>query len=62
MDLVQKGSQTAKDGFRNEQDICDKFNNWEVDNEAKQLILNVGTVEIKDFTGAVWQQYTEPYS
>ena len=38
MDLVQKGSQTAKDGFRNEQDICDKFNNWEFDNEAKQWL------------------------
>lgn len=38
MDLVQKGSQTAKDGFRNEQDICDKFNNWEIDNEARQWL------------------------
>ena len=38
MDLVQKGSQTAKDGFRNEQDICDKFNHWQTDNEAKQWL------------------------
>ena len=29
VDLVQRGSQTAKDGFRNEQDICDKFNHWQ---------------------------------
>lgn len=38
MDLVQKGSQIAKDGFKNEQDICDKFNNWKSDNEAKQWL------------------------
>ena len=38
MDLVQKGSQTAKDGFKNEQNICDKFNNWQHDNEAKQWL------------------------
>lgn len=38
MNLVQKGSQTAKDGFKNEQNICDKFNNWQNDNEAKQWL------------------------
>ena len=38
MDLIQKGSQTAKDGFKNEQNICDKFNNWKFDNEAKQWL------------------------
>lgn len=38
MDLVKKGSQTAKDGFKNEQNICDKFNNWLHDNEAKQWL------------------------
>ena len=35
MDLVQRGSQTAKDGFQNEKNICDKFNNWKSDHEAK---------------------------
>jgi len=29
------GSETAKNGFRNEDDIVDKFNNWECDKEAK---------------------------
>ena len=38
MDLVKKGSQTAKDGFKNEQDICNKFNNWQYDIEAKQWL------------------------
>ena len=35
---MKKGSQTAKDGFKNEQNICDKFNNWLHDNEAKQWL------------------------
>ena len=33
--MVELGSQTAKNGFRNEQDIADKFNNWENDIEAQ---------------------------
>ena len=47
MDLVQKGSQTAKNGFKNEQDICDKFNNWENDKEAQQW-LNVMQYNLSD--------------
>lgn len=35
MDLIERGSQTAKNGFRNENDIIDKFNNWDIDNEAQ---------------------------
>lgn len=34
MDLIQKGSQTAKNGFKNEDDIIRKFNDWEKDAEA----------------------------
>lgn len=41
MNLVQKGSQTAKNGFQNEQNICDKFNNWQHDNEAKQWLITM---------------------
>jgi hypothetical protein len=33
------GSQTAKNGFLNEEDIVNKFNNWESDDEAKQWLL-----------------------
>ena len=29
------GSQTARNGFLNEDDIVNKFNNWETDNEAR---------------------------
>lgn len=32
------GSQTAKDGFKNELDICKKFNNWKNDKEAKEWL------------------------
>jgi len=34
-DLVLRGSQTARNGFRNEQDIADKFNSWEIDTDAR---------------------------
>lgn len=33
------GSQTAKNGFLNEDDIVNKFNNWNVDEEAKKWLL-----------------------
>lgn len=55
MDLVQKGSQTAKNGFKNEQDICDKFNNWKNDIEAKNwlLIMNYNLEEIETVNAVV---------
>jgi hypothetical protein len=34
-----KGSQTAKNGFLNEDDIVDKFNNWKSDEDAKKWLL-----------------------
>lgn len=38
MNLIEKGSQTAKDGFRNEDDIVKKFNEWEKDKEAQTWV------------------------
>ena len=32
---VQLGSRTAKGGFRNEEDICDAFNRWQTDDDAR---------------------------
>ncbi|APZ94755.1 hypothetical protein [Fuerstiella marisgermanici] len=32
---VERGSKTAKDGFKNEDDIRDRFNNWKQDDNAK---------------------------
>lgn len=33
------GSQTAKNGFLNEDDIVDKFNQWKTDEEAQKWLL-----------------------
>lgn len=38
-DLVLRGSQTAKNGFKNEKEVADKFNHWETDLEAKQWLV-----------------------
>ncbi len=32
--LIKLGSKTAKNGFKNEKDICSKFENWKKDSEA----------------------------
>jgi hypothetical protein len=40
--LRNRGSQTAKDGFKNEKQIADKFNNWKDDNEAKEWLKIMG--------------------
>ncbi len=37
--LVSRGSQTAKNGFKNEKEVADKFNHWEIDTEARQWLL-----------------------
>lgn len=36
---VQRGSQTAKGGFQNEDEIRDKFNNWKTDEDARAWLL-----------------------
>lgn len=37
-DLILKGSQTAKNGFKNEHEVADKFNRWTTDAEARQWL------------------------
>lgn len=32
---IERGSQTAKNGFNNEDEIRDKFNNWKIDEDAR---------------------------
>lgn len=39
MDVVKLGSETAKNGFRNEDDIVDKFNHWSKDSDAQKWLL-----------------------
>ncbi len=36
--MVERGSQTAKDGFRNEEIIRDKFNDWSSDLDAREWL------------------------
>ena len=38
MNLIEQGSKTAKQGFKNETDIANKFNNWENDSDAKKWL------------------------
>ena len=40
--LVDRGSKTAKDGFKNEDSIVDKFKNWKKDKEAKEWLKLMG--------------------
>lgn len=39
MNLVEKGSQTAKGGFTNEDDVVRKFNDWKNDKDAQEWLL-----------------------
>ncbi|PIN87496.1 hypothetical protein COV12_03525 [Candidatus Woesearchaeota archaeon CG10_big_fil_rev_8_21_14_0_10_32_24] len=41
------GSETAKGGFRNEDEVIDKFNNWKNDNVAQDWLVAMNYV-IKD--------------
>ena len=42
MDLVALGSQTARNGFRNEDDIIVKFNNWRTDVDSPKWLIIMG--------------------
>ena len=54
MNSIERGSQTAKNGFKNEDDIVAKFNNWEKDIEAKTwLILMKYKISEIDYVKAV---------
>ncbi len=48
MDLIKLGSQTAKNGFKNEDDIVKKFNAWNSDKEAQVwlVLMNYNLSEI----------------
>ncbi len=39
---AEKGSITAKGGFVNEHDICNKFTNWKIDEDAKSWLEIMG--------------------
>jgi len=46
-DLVKLGSKTAKSGFKNEQDVIDRFNDWQNDEIAKEW-LNAMNYDVLD--------------
>jgi hypothetical protein len=39
---VERGSRTAKQGFKNEDEIRDKLNNWRSDTDAKKWLKTIG--------------------
>ena len=41
-DLVKRGSETAKNGFKNEKDISNKFNLWKQDKDAQKWLNVMG--------------------
>lgn len=54
MDLVELGSKTAKNGFKNEKDVCDKFMNWKNDEDAKKWLMIMGyKIDEIEFVNAI---------
>jgi len=51
---VRLGSLTAKNGFKNEDEIRDKFNNWKLDNDAKDWLsaMNYRVADIQNVLAA----------
>lgn len=45
--MIALGSKTAKDGFKNEQDVIDRFNDWKVDKIAQEWLTEMN-YKIKD--------------
>lgn len=41
-DLISRGSETARNGFRNEDDVARKFQNWEKDTDAQKWLCFMG--------------------
>ncbi|QIA69838.1 type II restriction endonuclease (plasmid) [Spiroplasma citri] len=41
MDLIKKGSEIAKNGFKNEEYVINKFNNWKTDNDAQKWLITM---------------------
>ncbi len=39
MNLVERGSKTAKDGFKNENNVVQKFNDWKKDKDAQTWLV-----------------------
>lgn len=57
--LIQLGSQTAKNGFKNEQDICDRFHNWQADEISQNwlVIMGYNLSQIKNVKAVILHGY-----
>lgn len=42
MNLIELGSRTAKNGFQNEKDVAERFNNWKIYGEAQEWLKLMG--------------------
>lgn len=53
------GSEIAKNGFKNEFEVCEKFNNWQDDTDAQKwlLIMQYNLYEIEDVKAFVMHGY-----
>ncbi len=40
--MIAMGSKTARDGFKNEKDVIDKFNNWKTDKVSQEWLAEMG--------------------
>jgi len=47
MDLVKKGSETAKAGFQNEKDVVNIFNQWQTNKLARDWLVAMN-YDLKD--------------
>lgn len=58
-DLIKKGSETAKNGFKNEHSVVNKFNNWAIDEDSQSWlkIMNYDLNEIEYVKAVVLHGY-----
>lgn len=50
IDAIERGSLTARQGFQNEQEVADKFNNWRLDEDAQKW-LQIMHYNLQDIEG-----------
>ena len=52
-ELIKRGSSTARNGFRNEDDVVKKFNDWKQDEDARDWleIMSYNLEEIEKVEG-----------
>jgi len=57
--LIERGSKTARNGFRNEIDIAIKFDNWKQDHDAQDWLVEMGynLAEIEKIETAILHGY-----